>query len=126
MKNVKCMLLLSLVCFSTTTLAAYLGDSQQPLTVKQLKSVRDDSWATVEGRLVQRLSDDNYLLRDAMGDEVTVEIDEDVWRGQSVGPNELVRVSGEVDQDWTRTKLDVDQLVKVGVSSHNKTGLITK
>ena len=41
-----------------------------------------------------------------------VEIDHKRWRGQNVGPNDLVEISGEVEKDWRELEIDVKSVVK--------------
>lgn len=126
MKTLSALTLLALISVSTATLAAYTGPAEQNVvTVIQLKDVADDSWATVEGKLVKHLGGENYLFRDASG-EVEVEIDADVWRGQEVGPDDSVRLRGEVDHSWNKTELEVEQLEKVGATPQSKGGFIAK
>ena len=47
---------------------------------------------------------------DKNGDSIEVEIDDDVWRGVSVDENTLVRISGEIDKDFTKTTIDVKNI----------------
>ena len=73
----------------------------------------DDQWVTLEGKLVKHLGGENYMFRDDSG-EVEVEVDGDVWRGTEVGPDDLIRVRGEVDHSWNKTEVEVEHLEKVG------------
>ena len=79
------------------------------MTVEQAKSARDDSIVTVTGRVVSRVTDDDYMFRDQTG-EIMVEIDDHVWRGQKVTPESQVRISGEVDHERSRVKIEVRSL----------------
>lgn len=118
--------LLTLMSISSFTMAAYNGpQGQGTVSVAQLKSLADDSWVTLEGRLVQYLGDDNYIFRDASG-QVKVEIDQDVWRGTDVGPNDRIRIFGELDHNWNRAKVDVESLTKIGGASQSKGGFSSK
>lgn len=118
--------LVALMSVSSFAMAAYTGPQEQNvITVAQLKDQRDDSWVTLEGKLVKHLGGENYLFRDASG-EVEVEVDEDVWRGTEVGPDDLLRIRGEVDHSWNKTEVEVDRLEKVGAAAPSKGGFITK
>ncbi|WP_265503783.1 YgiW/YdeI family stress tolerance OB fold protein, partial [Providencia heimbachae] len=98
---------------------------QNKVSVAQLKDLADDSWATLEGNLVKHLGGENYMFRDASG-EVEVEVDQDVWRGTEVGPDDLIRIRGEVDHSWNKTEVEVESLEKVGATPQSKGGFIAK
>ncbi len=66
-------------------------------TVESAKSLRDDTWVTLRGNIVERISDDLYVFKDASG-TINVDIDhkgpkvmvkwETMWEGpdsQDVG-----------------------------------------
>ena len=118
--------MLTLMSVSSFAMAAYTGPMEQnKVSVAQLKDLADDSWATLEGKLVKHLGGENYLFRDESG-EVEVEVDEKVWRGTEVGPDDLIRIRGEVDHSWNKTELDVESLEKVGAEPKAKGGFIAK
>ena len=118
--------MLTLMSVSSFAMAAYTGPMEQnKVSVAQLKDLADDSWATLEGKLVKHLGGENYLFRDESG-EVEVEVDEKVWRGTEVGPDDLIRIRGEVDHSWNKTELDVESLEKVGAAPKAKGVFIAK
>lgn len=118
--------LIALMSVSSFAMAAYTGPQEQDkVSVAQLKDLADDSWTTLEGKLVKHLGGENYLFRDASG-EVEVEVDQDVWRGVEVGPEDLVRIRGEVDHSWNKSEVEVESLVKVGAAPQAKGGFIGK
>jgi uncharacterized protein (TIGR00156 family) len=110
-------LALAMALFATSSAVAQFqaGDGAQGSggsgggTVMYAKSARDDSMVTLTGNIVARLSDDDFTFRDSTG-EIRVEIDDEVWRGQKVKPDTMVRISGEVDRDLMKTKVDVHTL----------------
>jgi uncharacterized protein (TIGR00156 family) len=57
----------------------------------------DEAPVALTGAIVERLGPERYRFRDASG-EVTLDIDEDLWRGRRVGPETTIRVTGEVDR----------------------------
>lgn len=120
--------LLTLMSISSFAMAAYTGPQEQnKVSVAQLKDLADDSWATLEGKLVKHLGGENYMFRDASGEvEVEVEVDQDVWRGTEVGPDDLIRIRGEVDHSWNKTEVEVESLEKVGAAPQSKGGFIAK
>ena len=126
MNKAKAIALVALMSVSSFAMAAYTGPKEQnKVSVAQLKDVADDQWVTLEGKLIKHLGGENYLFRDGSG-EVEVEVDEDVWRGTEVGPDDLIRVRGEVDHGWNKTEVEVEHLEKVGEAPRSKGGFIAK
>ncbi|MDX7526830.1 NirD/YgiW/YdeI family stress tolerance protein [Enterobacter hormaechei] len=41
---------------------------------------------------------------------MNVEIDQKRWRGQTVTPENTVKIEGKIDKEWTSTEIDVKQL----------------
>ncbi|MBP6116559.1 MAG: YgiW/YdeI family stress tolerance OB fold protein [Neisseriaceae bacterium] len=80
--------------------------------IKQALTLPDDSKVRLQGKLVKQLSKDKYQLQDNTG-TITVEIDQDKWRGQVVGPNDIVELYGEIDKDRRGTEVDVDLITKM-------------
>ena len=89
----------------------YTGPGIAPMTVKEALSSRDDTPVVLIGRIEKSLGDEKYSFKDETG-VVVVEIDNEDWRGLSVGPDDLVEISGEVDKDFTRTEIDVNTVIK--------------
>ena len=84
--------------------------SHSVTTVAAAHKTWDDTYVTLVGHIVQRLSNDDYLFRDATG-EIVVDIDHHIFRGQTVTPQTRVRITGEVDKEFMeRTTIDVDVL----------------
>ena len=84
--------------------------AQGATTVAAARRAWDDTYVTLVGHIVQRLSEDDYLFRDATG-EIVVDIDYHVFHGQTVTPQTKVRISGEVDSEiMERTTIDVYML----------------
>lgn len=81
-------------------------------TAAKAKDLKDDSWVKLRGNITERLSDDRYVFRDASG-TVNVEIDNKRWNGQTISPQDLVEIQGEVDKDWNSVEVDVKQIRKV-------------
>lgn len=87
----------------------YTGPGPELVTVKQALDMWDDDWVTLKGRIVKSLGDDMYTFHDGSG-SITVEIDDDVWQGLSVGPETVVVISGEIDKDWMHTEVEVSSI----------------
>ena len=59
---------------------------------------------------LKELGDEKYLFKDASG-TVTVEIDNEDWRGLNVTPQDTVILNGEIDKEMFKdTKIDVDSI----------------
>ncbi|MDR0575987.1 MAG: NirD/YgiW/YdeI family stress tolerance protein [Candidatus Accumulibacter sp.] len=84
------------------------------VTVEEAKKLRDDTPARLQGNIVRALGDEKYIFRDASG-EIVVEIDDDVWRGVTVGPGDSVEIRGEVDKDFPGfpVEIEVDAIKKL-------------
>jgi uncharacterized protein (TIGR00156 family) len=97
---------------STTQGGGFTGPSGAVTTVANAKSLRDDTWVTLRGKIVERVSDDLYKFQDASG-MVNVDIDHKRWNGVTVGPQDTVEIQGEVDKDWNSVEIDVKQISKI-------------
>lgn len=89
----------------------YLGGVGEVVTIKQALTMPDESEITLRGQIEKRIKKDKYLFKDESG-TITVEIDKDIWNGQTVGPKDTVVISGELDKDDDRSMIEVDRLVK--------------
>lgn len=79
-------------------------------TVKAIKSMRDDTYVTLTGKIVSRIGGDKYVFQDGTG-QITIDIDDEDFRGQSVSPQNTVRITGEVDKEFGRAaEVDVKSL----------------
>lgn len=81
-------------------------------TVRDAKEMNDDAYITLRGYIEKRLKSDKYLFRDSTG-TVEIEIDDDDWHGVTVGPQDLVEITGEVDSGWISVEIDVKRIRKV-------------
>lgn len=99
-----------------TAHAEYVGPSK----VKQYKNVAeilrepvDDTYATLRGKIVNRLSDDMYQFSDGTG-IIKVEIDEEDFAGQRVDANTQIEIWGKIDKDLMRApEVDVKRLTVI-------------
>ncbi len=89
----------------------FMEGEPQISTVKAAMDMADDSMVTLQGKIEKRIKKDKYTFQDATG-SMTVEIDKDIWNGQTVTPQDTVVISGELDRDGKHAKLDVEQLTK--------------
>ena len=81
-------------------------------TVKHALTLRDDAKVQLKGYIVKAVGDEKYQFRDQTG-TMTVDIDDDLWRGKAISAKTPVTIIGEVDIDYKPTKrveIDVDQV----------------
>ncbi|MFW3782879.1 YgiW/YdeI family stress tolerance OB fold protein [Klebsiella quasipneumoniae subsp. similipneumoniae] len=97
---------------STTQGGGFTGPSGAVTTVTNVKSLRDDTWVTLRGKITERVSNDLYKFQDATG-VINVDIDHKRWNGVTVGPQDTVEIQGEVDKDWNSVEIDVKQIRKI-------------
>ena len=82
-------------------------------TVAAALKMWDDSYVTLVGNIVQQIGNEKYLFRDATGTMI-VEIDNDIWMGLTVSPEDKIQITGEIDRDMFRpTEVDVKLIKKV-------------
>jgi len=79
--------------------AQFTGPSAvgQASTASAVRDVRLGTYVTLTGRIVNHQRDDYFTFRDETG-EVRVEIDSATWGGRKIGPDDTVRLLGEVDR----------------------------
>ncbi|SMG56808.1 YgiW/YdeI family stress tolerance OB fold protein [Cedecea sp. NFIX57] len=90
----------------------FVGPTGSKTTVKQAKTLSDDTWVTLTGKIEQRIGGDDYIFRDAT-DSINVDIDHKRWNGQVVTPQDTVEIQGKVDKDWNSIEIDVKQINKL-------------
>ncbi len=88
------------------------GNTIKLSTIKQALGFADDAKVRLQGKLVKQVSKDKYQLQDNTG-TVVVEIDQDKWRGQIVGPQDIVELYGEIDKNRHGVEVDVDLITKM-------------
>lgn len=72
----------------------FQGPNGSVTTVESAKSLRDDTWVTLRGNIVERISDDLYVFKDASG-TINVDIDHKRWNGVTVTPKDTVEIQGK-------------------------------
>jgi len=112
-------LALLLASTATTAIAQYAGPgARAPTTLplattvaEVLRDATDDRPVELTGNLVEQTGRELYLFRDDTG-EITVEIDsEDFPANQQIGPDVLVKISGEVEARLMRKpRVEVERL----------------
>ena len=81
----------------------------EPSTVAQVLTYSDDTPVVVNGQIEKSLGNEKYLFKDSTG-SVTIEIDDEDWRGLNVTPKDTITIRGEIDKDLFKTEIDVDSV----------------
>ncbi len=89
----------------------FSGPGAPAVTVAEALKLGDDAWVTLTGRIEKQLGHEEYSFTDGTG-AVRVEIDDKVWRGLTVGPEDVVVIQGEVDRDFTKMEIEVKSIAK--------------
>ena len=88
----------------------FTGPGLSVSTVAEANKMSDDQPVVLVGQIERSLGDEKYLFKDASG-TVTVEIDNEDWRGLNVTPQDTVILNGEIDKEMFKdTKIDVDSI----------------
>ena len=90
----------------------FQGPGLAPMSVADALKLNDDTAVVLVGQIERSLGDEKYLFKDASG-TVTVEIDNEDWRGLNVTPQDTVILNGEIDKEMFKdTKIDVDSIAR--------------
>lgn len=111
----KITLLLMLLIMTTGFAVASNGgfqDSTKKMSVSDALKMADNSYVSVQGNIVKKLTDDKYMFKDSTG-SMTVEIDNDRWAGISANRKDTLILSGEIEKKLSTTCLDVDSVQKL-------------
>lgn len=80
------------------------------VTVAEVKNLSDDARVMLQGNIISRMSDDDYMFKDSTG-SIKVEIDKKDWDGLTVTPQDVVDIRGKVDKHWFgEPEIDVKSL----------------
>ncbi len=90
-------------------MGGFQGPGLQPSSVSEALKLNDDTPVVLIGQIEKSLGGEKYLFKDATG-SVTVEIDNEDWRGINVTPKDTIVIQGEVDKDFFKTEIDVDSV----------------
>ena len=95
--------------FAGSAMAQFVerGGFKDPATI--VNTVAELKHMVLEGKIEKRLGKEEYLFSDASG-SITVEIDDDEWRGVEVGPQDSVEIIGELDKGIFSDEIDVKQV----------------
>ena len=90
-------------------MGGFQGPGLQPSSISEALKLNDDTPVVLVGQIEKSLGGEKYLFKDATG-SVTVEIDNEDWRGVNVTPKDTIVIQGEIDKDFFKTEIDVDSV----------------
>jgi uncharacterized protein (TIGR00156 family) len=88
------------------------GPGPDVITVEQAKGMKDDSMVKLRGKVIRRFDAEHFEFQDETG-TIEVEIENRRWRGQDVGPDDMLEIFGEVDWDDGSVEIEVKWLTKL-------------
>jgi uncharacterized protein (TIGR00156 family) len=107
-----CSVLLTLAGFTLTAQEGYTGPGLELVSVEGAKKLKDDSPVILRGKIERFLGDEKYLFADESGN-ITIEIDDRLWKGLSVNQNDVVEITGEIDKDFITVEIEVRSIKKI-------------
>ena len=88
------------------------SDSFIEVTVKQAKALQDDTRVKLKGYITSAKGNETYCFKDKTG-EITVYIDDDVWKGFSATDKTQVLIRGEIEHETGGVHIDVSAIEAV-------------
>lgn len=98
-----------ILILSYAPLLAQNTSSLELSTVVEVSQMEDDTKVMLEGFIGQQSGDDNYIFKDDTG-KITIEVEEDTWRGQNVNEDIKVRIVGEYEKEANSEEIEVEWL----------------
>ncbi|GLR07654.1 TIGR00156 family protein [Mixta theicola] len=84
-------------------------DNQQLTATSQLAQLSTGTWVTLQGNIIRQTGKNSWQLRDRSG-TVQLQIDDNVWQGQEVKPDDLISVNGTLLRHGKSLLIDVKKL----------------
>ncbi|MBE1237750.1 NirD/YgiW/YdeI family stress tolerance protein [Phaeovibrio sulfidiphilus] len=89
----------------------YTAPAPAVVTVEQAKTMADDTWVSLQGRIVKPLGGKDYLFQDDSG-TTNIEVDRHAWNGLQVAPTDMVEIQGKVERKHSRFKeIEVKRII---------------
>ncbi len=90
----------------------FTGPDETPVvSVAEALKLGDEARVTLTGTIDKRLGPEKYQFSDRTG-KITIEIEDEDWRGLTVGPNDPVVIHGEIDRDFGRREIEVKSIAR--------------
>lgn len=100
---------LFLCFFPMTSFAEFIGPGSTAAisTTTIAKEMSDSDPVVLTGYIVKQIKSEHYIFQDEAG-EIEIEIDDKDFEGITVTPSTKVKITGEVDSEWSETTIEVD------------------
>lgn len=107
-----------LICvglFSLLVLPVFAGglEISSVAQVKTMQVPRGKTWVMMQGTLAPASRHEWYILTDSTG-EISLEIDDDAWRGLIIRSGETVVVEGKLEKKGPSIKIEIKNMMKPG------------
>lgn len=96
-------------CHDNMAKGGFVDASVTPMSIATVLKQPEDAYVTLQGFISKRIGKETYVFSDGT-DSMTVEIDDKIWRGQTVSPKDKVVISGEVEHEDGMLTVDVKSL----------------
>lgn len=102
------------VCVTAFAATGFTGPKAQAETVNvsDLRDLPDDAPVILVGKIVQQIDDETFQFADATG-TVLLDIDDDLWIGLTVSPDDTLRIYGELDKGYSKLEVEVKRIDKM-------------
>ena len=97
---------------ATPSRYGYVGPGSQASgsnTVQAALVSRDGEQVVLRGRIVGQVDDDHYLFADGSG-QITVQIDQDLWKRQRADADTPLELQGKVEVEHKRVSVEVKRV----------------
>jgi len=89
----------------------YTGPGPAVITVKEASQREDGEWIVLRGRIIQSLTDKEYLFEDSTG-KINIHIGPREWQGQSIGAEDTIEIQGKMHREWMQSHIHVKKITK--------------
>ena len=96
--------------FTKSTQTKNLASYQTLSTVKAAKQEADGNTVVLEGHISDRahtVNPEEFWFQDETGG-IKIEINQNIWRGQEVNPQQKIRILGEVDHNDFNNSVEIE------------------
>ncbi|MDG6895986.1 YgiW/YdeI family stress tolerance OB fold protein [Volucribacter amazonae] len=90
----------------------FVNTQQEISKVADSSKWKDDQYILLEGNIVRQVGKDDFMFKDNTG-EIEVEIERRAWAGQTITPEDKVRLYAEVDKSWNKIEVEVNRIEKI-------------
>lgn len=104
--------LMAASCSTSPSRYGYVGPGSQASgsnTVQAALVSRDGEQVVLRGRIVGQVDDEHYLFADGSG-QITVQIDEDLWKRQRADADTPLELQGRVEVEHKRVSVEVKRV----------------